>query len=218
MVGVGIINCLFATVQDFFEPDEYWNTSTPLQSTGSHCDDALSNAKTDRTPLTQICDQTVVSGDNYKSFISSRDSLPVTSNSSSQKLKTFSFSRCNRNKVTDLDGLPPPSKKPASEKELARLSSSSQQPSTPNITAQVNSFISTMTNSVSGGSSVMKSSTPTMTPSNKHKNETPSLPVTPVSCRSATKRKFPGPAGLLPKLVRKLFLCLCIYVQSGLFD
>ena len=164
-------------------------------------------------PLTQISDQTAVSGD--KSFISSTDGLPVTSNSSSQKLKSFAFFRSNRKGVTDPDGLPPPSKKLASEKGL----SSSQQvsfahcsvPSTPNSTAQVNSYIRTITNSVSAGSSVMRSSTPMTTPSNKHNNGTPSLPVTPVSCRSATKRKFPGPAGLLPKLVRRCIITICIY-------
>lgn len=48
------------------------------------------------------------------------------------------------------------------------------------------------------------------TPSNKHNDGTPSLSVTPVSCCSAVKRKFPGPAGLLPKLVRKFFITVCI--------
>ena len=148
-------------------------------------------------------------------FISSRDNLPVTSNSSSQKLKTSTFSCSNQKKVTDSDGLPPPSKKPASGKELARLSSSQYLsfdtsihclvPCTPNSTTQVNPFISTMIKSVSS-SSVIKSPTPKMTPSSKHNTETPSLPVTPVSYHSIMKRIFPGPAGLIPVRVRKLLL------------
>ena len=164
-----------------------------------------------------------MSGD--KSFISSTDGLPVTSNSSSQKkLKSFAFSHSNRKEVSDSDGLLPPSKKLASEKDLSRLSSSQQMsfahcsvPSTPNSTAQVNSYIETRTNTVSAGPSVMRNSTPMTTPSNKHNHGTPSLPVTPVSCRSAVKRKFPGPAGLLPKLVRKFWIkyfkiIFCVYI------
>ena len=187
-------------VQEFFEPDEYWNTSTPLQSSASHCPDTSSNTRTDRIPLMQICDQTVVSGD--KSFIPSKDNLPGTS---SQKLKSFAFSRGSRKDMIDPDGLPPPSKKPASEKELTKLSNSQPFNTTIHCSTpiqQVNSFItSTVTNPVCG-STVMKSSTPIMS---KHSNETPQR-VPPVNRHSAVKRKFPGPAGLLPKLVRKLLL------------
>ena len=153
----------------------------------------------------QICDQSVASRNT--SFIPSKHGLSVTSNSSSQKLKAFTFSRNNCKEVTDSDGLPPPSKKPASEKELTRYSGSSQHTpfssvsSTPSNSSQVNSIISNP-----GPVTSLKSSTPIMIPGSKQSNETPSLPVTPVSCRSAAKRKFPGPAGLLPKLVRIMLL------------
>ena len=158
----------------------------------------------------QICDQSVASRDT--SFIPLKHGLPVTSNSSSQKLKSFTFSRSSSHReVAGSNGLPPPSKKPASEKELTRQSGSqhmsfnaSSVPSTPSNLAQVNSII---TNQVTG----MKSSTPITTSGSKQSNETPSLPVTPVSCQSAVRRKFPGPAGLLPKLVR----IYCYYIYGG---
>ena len=145
-----------------------------------------------------------VTGD--KSFDSPRCSLPVLS--SSQKLKTFSFSRSSQRNVMDSDGLPP-SKKPASEKEITRLNRSqhssfnnSRHCSVPSSTNSVSHdpLTNTVTNSVSGAA--MKSSTPTSSVNNKCNNKIPSLPVTPLSRHSA-KRKFPGPAGLLPKLVRK---------------
>ena len=158
----------------------------------------IDNATAHRLPLLQVRNQLSASGD--KSFDSPSCSLPVAT--STQKLKTFAFSRSSRRDVTDSDDLPP-SKKPASEKEITRLSSTQHtsdvhcsMPSTP---VQSDS----LTNSQSVGSQVMKSSTPITTVNNKYSNETPSLPITPLSRHSVAKRKFPGPAGLLPKLVRR---------------
>lgn len=156
----------------------------------------------------QVYNQISVGGDKSSDLL--RCTLPETS--SSQKLKSFAFSHSSRRDIADSDGLPP-SKKPASEKKFAGLGSSQHTsfntsihcsvPSTPN---SLDLLTNRVTNPVSCGSLVMKSSTPVSTANNKYNNEMPSLPVTPLSRRSAAKRKFPGPAGLLPKLVRELLL------------
>lgn len=195
----------FVTVQDFFEDDECWNTSTPVHSAAlqfTHVSDPSDDVKTQRLPLLQVHSQVSAGGDK-----SPRCSLSVSS--SSQKLKTFAFSRSSRRVATDSDNLPP-SKKPASDKEIATFSNTQHtssihhpMPSTPSSTVQ-----SVDSNSLFVGSQVMKSSTPITSVNNKYGSETPSLPVTPLSRHPMAKRKFPGPAGLLPKLVRRLFCCV----------
>ena len=165
----------------------------------THVNDPSDDIKTQRLPLLQVHSQVSAGGDK-----SPRCSLSVSS--SSQKLKTFAFSRSIRRVATDSDNLPP-SKKPASDKEIASFSNTQHRssihhpmPSTPSSTVQ-----SVDSNSLFVGSQVMKSSTPI---TNKYGSETPSLPVTPLSRHAMAKRKFPGPAGLLPKLVRRLLCCV----------
>ena len=171
---------------------QFTNSSDPSENANIPTD----NAKTHRLPLLQV--RNLLSASGGKSFDSLGCSLPLAS--STQKLKTFAFSRSSCRDVTDSDDLPP-SKKPASEKEITRLNNTQHtshcsMPSTP---VQSNSLTASQT----VGSQVMKSSTPITTVNNKYSNEAPSLPVTPLSRHSVAKRKFPGPAGLLPKLVRK---------------
>jgi len=207
---------LLLLLQDFFEEDEYCNTNTPLQTAISQCTnviDTSNNTTVHRIPLMQMCNQASVNRD--ESINPSRDSMSLTSSSlSSQKLKTFAFSRSNRKNVTDSGDLPP-TKKPALEKELTILNPTQHTSLDTSFHCSVSSMLdstsqndslltSTVTTPVSSGSLARRSSTPITMSNNHHIDGAPSLPITPLS-RPVVKRKFPGPAGLLPKLVIKLF-------------
>lgn len=197
---------VFLELQEFFEEDEYWNTSTPVQSSSIVSNETLESSKTLRTPLIQMCNQASLSGDKY--------SLPVTS--SSQRLKTFSFIRSSRKDVTvDSDNQLPPSKRPALEenKFTSRLSCSQMHTSSDTskhcsirTTPNRDTSTDTTTNPVSRGI-VVNCSTPITTVNNKYNGATPNR-------RSVVKRKFPGPAGVLPKLVRKSHVTIAFYMHT----
>ena len=180
--------------QEFFEQDECFSTPVSKQCNS-------------RVPLVQVCNKAPMT--NEKS-----DQCKSNTPLSSQKLKTFAFSR---SKLKDVDKPLPPSKRPTLEKELsnhrAPLSSLSTSSMVPHIidTSPIGLSTVTLPNSLSHTTPTRHTSktSSVTTRSNSHRHSHISLPVTPLSScptplsshRPSSKRKFPGPAGLLPKLV-----------------
>jgi len=172
----------------------------------------------------QVCNKAPVANDKAKS------STPL----SSQKLKTFAFSH---SKLKDVDKPLPSSKRLALEKDLSEhrtpvcpSSSLTTSSKVPHIidTLPIGSSVVAFPNSLSHTTLTCHSSkTSSVTAHSSHDHDHISLPVTPLSScptplsshRSASKRKFPGPAGLLPKLVcnyiqKLLITILCIIFQN----
>ena len=212
---VGLITCVqyvcvyFDLVQDilgivfqeFFEQDEYF--STPINK-----EPQLSDS---RVPLMQVSNKTTVTNDKPD------QRKTTTTPLSSQKLKTFAFSR---SKLKD-EGKPP-SKRLALESNLSvpttpicsfssplNSSSGSTIPHLTNTSSFVPSSV-TLASSLSHSTPTCLSIT-ALSSSSCHGST--SLPTTPLSSRPSAKRKFPGPAGLLPKLVcNNYFMCITTVV------
>ena len=150
----------------------------------------------------QVCNKSPKANDKFDQW---KSNTPF----SSQKLRTFAFSR---SKLKDVDKPLPPSKRPTLEKELSYhrasvhpSSSLSTSSTVPHIidTSPIGLSTVTLPNSLSHTTPTRHTSktSSVATHSNSRHNGHMSLPVTPLSSRPSSKRKFPGPAGLLPKLV-----------------
>ena len=158
-----------------------------------------------RVPLMQVCNKTPLAKDKSDQ---GKSNTPL----SSQKLKTFAFSR---SKLKDVDK--PPSKRPALERDLSDHRTPVCSSLSLNISSS-NAVPHIIDTSPTHSSTVRLPDSSHITPTchtrktsthNSHHDGLTSLPVTslssrptPLSCHClSAKRKFPGPAGLLPKLV-----------------